>query len=419
MGSSQGEQPQTTLPKKQSEASRPLNKTKHLRISTTDNVLAILTSIVPKLPRVLPESERLLGAAYIISTSVIGPAFRSKSFPDSLTVNTLTLLYEITRLPNTQKFWKKDVAEAFSHPRFFSSTVEVVKQHWVSLIKQWTIGDKDRMPDLLLRLTPPSSAGIVFGVGASSARMEADRKTQLNLRRIAFLILASSQDNFVPNIGNLVEKMEELLTATSTSSPSSTTKAEIYMVFRALVLRVSSVHLSPLWSVINSELQAALSSVLTGEQSNLFSMTSIYQACKLLDTLIVISPEEFQLQEWLFITDTIDAVYRAGNRRSVALVDELSEELGSATYSTSSPVGSSDAKQRSVLRKPLLGPHSNLAPSSSPRQEDLLGTVLKPFFSQLSIYAFESTYAMGAPDWDACADTLLSDLFDESTIVGG
>ncbi|KAI9786776.1 MAG: hypothetical protein M1816_007783 [Peltula sp. TS41687] len=429
LGVSQGEQPQSTLSEKQSEASRPSNRAKSLRISATDDVLVILTSIVPKLPRVLPESERLLGVAYIISTSVIGPAFRSKSFPDSLPVNTLTLLYEVTRLPNTQKFWKKDVAEAFNHPRFFSSAVNVVKQHWLSLIRQWSIGEKDRLPELLLRLTTPSTAGIVFGVGASSARLEADRKTQLNLRRIAFIILASDQDSFVPNIGSLMEKLEELLTATPTSSPSSATKAEIYMVLRALVLRVSSMHLSPLWSVINSELQAALSSVLPGEYSNLlFNVTSVYQACKLLDTLIVISPEEFQLQEWLFITDSIDAVYRpTSNRKSVALVDELSEALdtATATYSTTTLSlvgGNHDVKQRSSsLRKPLLGPQSSITPSSSSssRQEDLLGTSLKPFFSQLSIHAFESTYAMGAPDWDACVDCLLVDLFDENNIVGG
>ena len=396
------------------DTSQPLNSNKRVRVSTNDDVLSILVSVVPKLPRILIESERLVGAAYIISTNVIGPAFRSKMFPHNLSINTLKILFEITRLPNAQKLWKKDVAEAFNHPRFFEITIETLKTHWLPLVQQWVLGDKDRMPELLSRLTSPSTAGIMFGVGASSARLEADRKTQLNLRRIALLVLASAQDSFVVNIAALEEKLEELLMARPASSPSSATRAEIYMVLRAVTLRISSVHLSSLWSVINAELQAALSSVLPDEESGVFNDLSVLQACKLLDTLVVMAPEEFQVQEWLFITDSIDAVYRPSGGNPVALVDELSEKLGATSSSSSIPEVDKNSKHEGTLRKPLLGPDCRL----NPNRDDLLGTVLKPFFSQLSIYAFESIYSMGAPDLEACVDGLLTDLFDESTIVG-
>jgi hypothetical protein len=93
----------------------------------------------------------------------------------------------------------------------------------------------------------------MFGVGAASARMEADRKTQLNLRRIGTLVLAAAEDAFVVNIAGVQEKVVELLTATAASSPSSATRAEVYMVLRALLLRVSPVHLAPLWPVINAD----------------------------------------------------------------------------------------------------------------------------------------------------------------------
>lgn len=406
------EHPQPALSDKGAEGGRTPDKTKGIRVLRTDDILAILASVVPKLPRILIDSERVHGAAYIISSSAIGPAVKSKSFPENLSIHALELLSELTRLPNTQKFWKKDVTDAFNHPRFFLCTTEVMKKHWLTLLQQWTLGDKDRMPELLLRLTQPSTAGIMFGVGASSARLEADRKTQLNLKRIALLILASRQDSFIANLEGLQEKLEELLMATPASSPSSATRSEIYMVFRAIVLRVSPVHLSSLWSVISMELQAALSSVLPNEESNVFNHTSVFQACKLLDTLIVIAPEEFQLQEWLFITDSIDAVYHPARRDPIALADELSEELGVATSSLLTPIGNSDTKPRSLSRKPLLNLDSSLMQHA--RGEDLLGTVLKPFFSQLSIYAFESTYSMAAPDWEACADGLLADLLDES-----
>lgn len=51
------------------------------------------------------------------------------------------------------------------------------------------------------------------------------------------------------------------------------------------------------------------------------------------------------------------------------------------------------------------------------RKDELVGKVLRPFFGQLSIFAFESTYSMGVPDWEACRAALLKDLFDERSVV--
>ncbi|KAI9831541.1 MAG: hypothetical protein M1838_005721, partial [Thelocarpon superellum] len=297
-------------------------------VSQSHDVISILAMIVPKLPQILVESDRVLGAATTISTSVIGPTIRAKTFPDNVSTSFLDLLYELSRLPSAQKSWRKDLAEAFNDARFFASPWSLVEQRWLPLLRHWALGDKDRMPELLSRLSAPTTAGIVFGVGATSARMDADRKTQLNLRRIALLILAAADDTTATNIGSIEDKVVELLTATAMSSPSSATRADVYMVLRAVVLKHSSVHLAALWPTINAELQATISSVMPGEESDVYNKTSVLQACKLLDTLLVLAPDEFQLHEWLYITDTIDAVYRPPHWQPVALVDEVSEQLG-------------------------------------------------------------------------------------------
>ena len=267
----------------------------------------------------------------------------------------------------------------------------------------------------------------MFGVGAASARMEADRKTQLNLRRIGTLVLAAAEDAFVVNIAGVQEKVVELLTATAASSPSSATRAEVYMVLRALLLRVSPVHLAPLWPIVNAELQAALSSLLPGyhgpEAADTYDHPAVLlQACKLLDTLIVLAPDDFQLHEWLYITDTIDAVYRPDHWTPTALIDELADELGATqthvTQQHAATTGAIVDTKGLPLRKPLLRPDS-IAGVAQMSKEELSVRVLQPFFSQLSIYAFESTYSMGSPDRDGCVDDLLADLFDEATVVGG
>ncbi|KAF5578230.1 dopey [Fusarium pseudoanthophilum] len=386
-----------------------------------DEIISILASIVPKLTKVLVEPDRVLSATASISTNVIGPTLRAKGFPDIVSKNTMCLLHELSRVHNNQKNWKKDVGDAFNDSKFFGMDLDLAKEDWLPLLRQWTLTDKEKMPEIVGRINAPSTAGIVFGVGATSARLEADRKTQLNLRRIATLILAGSEDAFVSDLPEIFSRLAELLGASSTSSPSSTTRADIYMVFRALALRTSAIHLGMLWPVVNAEIHAAISSVAAPDNStasDTYTNASVLQACKLLDLLICVAPDDFQLHEWLFITDTIDAVYRPSTYQPVALVDELSDELGASVNSSgfqSSSVVNPVARGSS--RRPLLGPGGINDDVSLDRKDELVAKVLRPFFGQLSIFAFESTYAMGRVDRDACISSLLKDIFDERSIV--
>lgn len=69
--------------------------------------MAVLASVAPNLPKILVEYDRVLAAASTISTNVVGPTLRSKSFPDTVSSSTMTLLRELSRLQNNQKAWKK------------------------------------------------------------------------------------------------------------------------------------------------------------------------------------------------------------------------------------------------------------------------------------------------------------------------
>jgi hypothetical protein len=258
------------------------------------------------------------------------------------------------------------------------------------------------MTELLGKITPPTTAGVLFGVGATSARQEADKKTQLNLRRISFLIFAAEADTFVINLSELEEKLVELLSATAVTSPSSATRGDVYLVLRALVLRTSPVHLSSFWPLINAELQSALSALFPDEGNDIYTDFSILQACKLLDTLLVIAPDEFQLHEWLFVTDTIEAVYRPNEWNPTALVDQVAIEHPSSS-SHSAVVGDK--------RRPwLFGDYIRELERSG---GDIRAELLRPFFNNLSIFAYEATYGMKPPDTGACEDVVLRDIFFE------
>ncbi|KAL9122415.1 MAG: hypothetical protein Q9187_001035 [Circinaria calcarea] len=385
-----------------------------LRTSASlDGLVPVLAIITPKLSKILLDSDRVAATVAIISAQVLVPTFRSKAFPENITIHTLHLLISLGSIPEAAKAWKKDVTESFNDPKFFASSLTLVETGWMPVLRHWVLSDKERMPELISRLAAPTAAGLVFGVGASSARLEADRKTQLNLRRIAILILAAADDTFVVNLTGLQAKLIDLMNATSASSPSSLTRAEIYLVIRALVLKTSAIHLSSFWPTIYSELRDALSSAFPSELQDALDASCLLQACKLLDILLTLGLEDFQMHQWLFITDTTDAVYRPQDCNSAALVDELAKGLDSSS-------GESHVYTNSLINVTLTGKRRPLLSSivtKGIKKEEIMEHVLRPFFRQLSIFAFESTYSMEAPDWKACYDDLIVDLFNDSTLV--
>lgn len=390
--------------------------------SAVNDLTSSLLYVTPKLQTILQANDRVLLAANSMSTSLMNPAFHAKSFPENLNVDLLRLFEHIAQQSPTAKPWKKDIGDAFNNPRLLASSADLMQDGWFPVLRKWVLSDKDRMPELLSRLTAPSTAGIMFGVGANAARLEADRRTQLTLRKAVLLLLACEQDTFMSYLGPIVEKLVDLCAADPSSSPSSATRAEVFMVFRALLLSFSQVHLAALWPVLNSTVQATIASCLpeSANRENSDNL-SLLQACKLLDLLTTLTPDEFQLYEWLYVTDTIDAVYRPADWSPVALTDEVNEALGVNASETSSYVTTLSpavTQNGSSSRRPFLSSSSmDGADTKAMARDDFIRSVLQPFFSQLSMYAYEATYGMGRPDLEACRRGLLEDILDESTMA--
>ena len=70
----------------------------------------------------------------------------------------------------------------------------MVREGWLPVLGQLGNADKGLLTELSSRLTTPAAAGLMFGVGASAARLDADKKTQLTLRRLAIVVLAAEED---------------------------------------------------------------------------------------------------------------------------------------------------------------------------------------------------------------------------------
>jgi len=383
------------------------------------DVVSILNSIVPYLSIILVETERVTSVVTNIVTSVIGPTFRAKAFPENVSTGILNLLQALSRVSQSNKFWKKEMNDAFNDSRFFSTPLPVLKESWLPILAQWTLSDKDRLIELLSRLTAPTTAGIMFGVGATSARQEADRRTQLTLRRIALLILASTEDSFTPTILQIMEKVVELLTATPASSPSSVTRADVIILLRALILKTSSIHLAPLWPTISNELTSALSSLLPeAENKEHYNNAGIIQACKLLDQLIVLNPDDFQLFQWLYISDTIDAVYKpTTSAYPASLADEIAEVLEHSNPSASAralphvAAPSGAEPRRRLYLDPLIEviEREEAAEVLEMTRGELVDRVVRPFLGSAAMIGFESTYEGGDGDREGVWASVVAD----------
>lgn len=382
------------------------------------DVVSILTTIVPKLSIILVENDRVAKVVSDISASVIGPTFRAKAFPENVSRNTLDLLQGLTKIAQGNKLLKKDIYDAFNDPKFFNTPPLLLREAWLPILAQWTQSDKERVPELLSRLSAPTTAGLMFGVGATSARQEADRKTQLTLRRIALLILGSPEDAFTPNIPQVLEKVVELLTATPASSPSSITRTDVIVLLRAIILKTSPIHLASLWPVVNGELTSGLSALLPdASNKEHYNNAGIIQTCKLLDELVVLDPDDFQLMEWLFISDTIDAVYKPVTPPTLmSLTDEINEVLTRSSTAPAMPVtaingSDADEPKRTLFLNPLieaLEKEEGAAVLEMTRGE-LVNRLVRPFLGNLAMNAFEARYGGGEADWQGIWESVVKD----------
>ncbi|KIW96015.1 uncharacterized protein Z519_03081 [Cladophialophora bantiana CBS 173.52] len=361
----------------------------------TGNAIEVLREALPIIGNALGDQDRLSVTLPGVATYVTGPALRSKQFPQTVNMDILQLVLLMAKSQPNNKVWKKDIQDAINDNKFFQSAPWLAETGWLPVLKQLWLSDKGLMSEFVSRLTPPTTAGLMFGVGAAAARTEADRKTQLNLRRIALLLLAGDMDAFVSDLGQIINRLEELLTATPSSSPSSGTRGDVYLVLRAVTLAFTQVHLVSIWPIVDVELRELFTSMQKGGEPTFTSYAQL-QGAKLLDLLLLLKPEEFQLHEWLFVTDTVDAVYPLHDFKSTAIADLMvSKGSNEAELPTASDLGT---------RRPWL------CTDETRTTEDAV-TLLRPFFRQLSIHAFEDTYSLQPPDLEACRKDLVADLF--------
>jgi hypothetical protein len=161
---------------------------------------------------------------------------------------------------------------------------------WKSIIRAFMTNDKERATDFISRIS---------GATSSILRSSRDQDRLINVRRLALIIISGDMDQFIGHTSAIKEKLSEL-GRTASIDPIH---GEVFLLFRALILRLSPVHLIGFWPLIVSEIQILFSQIL--EQSGILSKEQLplfFEACKVVDMMLVVGSEDFQLYNCYVLT---------------------------------------------------------------------------------------------------------------------
>ncbi|GAA6042706.1 hypothetical protein JCM8097_003757 [Rhodosporidiobolus ruineniae] len=359
--------------------------------------------VLPDFRRFLVDADKTAAVCSNMVYYIVAPAFKTRAKTFDADPSVFSLLQEMTKNPQALKAWRSVVVDAFSDNCFFNAS-PAMHARWKPLIQAVADSDKERLAELTGKISTASSANIF-----TNRELESLSRA-LSLRRLTYTLFTGDKDRYLTQLPLIQEKLVDLLR----SSVGDMVHAEVYLCLRVLFCRIGNQHLSGLWPVILTELLRLFDSLLeqpVADGSDLLQL--VFSACKFLDLTLVLQTEDFQIHEWMFVTDTVDAIYPPDSWMPQAIMDRLGDILSDpARPPTTSSVlsigpaaaGAGESEPTPAARRPLL----------SARR---IGSIseLEPFFATVSLAAYESIYNAGARvDWRAVEQSLENDLFEGS-----
>ncbi|KAI6048019.1 Dopey, N-terminal-domain-containing protein [Pisolithus marmoratus] len=369
----------------------------------------IATTVLPNLRKFLLDNDKVASICSNIVYYVVNPAVKGKSRPLDLDPMVVEIIKEMTKISAALRVWRAPVIDILYDNRVFNSNTAAATR-WKPVVKALFDSDKTSFGDLLSRIASAPSANIFTN------RENEMLLRSLNLRRLSFVLFTGEKNHFLTQLPSVQEKLVDILR----NVPSAVVQSEVYLCIRVLLCRLSPHNLTSFWPVILTELYRIFEQIIvTAPADESEELPLILSASKCLDLLLTLQTEEFQIHQWIFVTDTVDAVYRPDNWTPYAMFDQLAESVTSlpvaeekerskrnsgVTFPTSSTSLSFPSPgQSNEMRRPML---------NSLRQIDSIRD-LTPFFSHVSISSYESVYASaGNIDWEAVEQGILDDMFD-------
>ncbi|KAK6197414.1 Dopey, N-terminal-domain-containing protein [Scheffersomyces amazonensis] len=360
-------------------------------IIAQDDVLDAITVVLEQLDSILQDSDKVIPSVNIIITYLITPQIRPKKLGE-ISMKTLSLL-EIIGKRHPIKPWKTAVFDVFMDNNFFNFSANKMKV-WNSIISLWISNDRERISDMIVRITPTASS--TPGIFTWNENSEIESKIG-SLKRITYLLLIQPTDFFLNYFDEIFNRIEYAL---SMSCPIAY-RAAIIILLRALTLKFNELHLLPRWTIITQELISVFELFAYKSQKELNSIPNdelklLLNGCKLLDQLLMLGYDEFNLQEWLYISNSPDVINGTSSPNLVAIIDRISKSFD-FTY----------LKDEAIT---IEAPQDSLVPLLEGVKDITSITKLRLFFDSLSLIHYERTYGLYAVDIARCTSDILTDL---------
>jgi hypothetical protein len=357
-------------------------------IISQEDIIKSVGMVIPHLKHIVFDTDKQQSVVSAVLVTLLTPSFKSKHFPSNIMIYHLELLKELITYYPTSKSVRFLISELFNDGKFFDIKLWDVST-WNTIISKWLSSEpNDKISDYLTKSTQSTTNMNIFTWNENEQHLK-----KLLLKRVAYMILIGTKDNYIVLLKGLFAKLDSLL-----EQNNGVLNSEIFLVIRVVVLKFSEIHLYDYWTFIYTALQRFFLGLLDAKENFPPETEAVLHACKLLDLLLVLKIEDFQ--EWIFIIDTINAIYK--NAEIISLIDKIS--LKNELFR-----GDSDMKPL-VLNKSVY----------SLRVPALLGvkkldtiSYLKPFFDGISYYNFENVYNCGDIDYDSCEQDIFSDLFND------
>lgn len=413
----------TTLDEKNSMNSNSMVKEK---VIFRDDVCIALGEVIPYLKELINENDKLLTTLNNIISGIGGFILKNGSIVENnLNEYMIELLCIISEDETCQtlKVWKGLCNDILNDQEGFFKKEVGFRREWRKIMKNWILKDDGKLEDLISNKLIVSSS--VNNSGTLLFNWN-DEVVILNsniplIKKIIYLILINEKDQFISIIGELLKKLDDLFKAfREMTKQHCELESWILVLMRCIFSKFSENHLIESWTLIDKELfylfnegymkiieeneeenieDSSNSSVKSDDmEENIFNMLFL-QGCKLLDVLVVIGQEEFQLSEWIFINDNMDGIY-GGSKEEVGILEKLSK---------------SGSKFRVGKEGGLNCEHVDDSRKKVPMLKGVkkIGNImeLKKFYNMVKIKKYENEYEMKGVDFDSITIDLFDDLF--------
>ena len=356
-------------------------------VSPTSVVQTLCSMVLPAFTTLRVDQDKIQSVSASLAYYILAPGFRARQGSWEPEPLLFEVLESLTQLPATSKTWRSYVLDTFFDVRFFAQSLDMGKQ-WAPMIAALFRSERDRLSDVIGRITTASSNLFTSRDSDLFARVGA-------IRRLSYVVYTSETNAFLAQLPLIQEKVVDILR----SSPADLVHAEVYLCMRVFLCRFASQHLTGFWPIILTEMVRILAQAkvdLPADKSDRLQL--VFSVVKLADFLITLQTDDFQIHQWLLITDTPDATNPASSYMADSLLDCLAKFVSECQREL--VFDANDSLERAQQRRPLLQ-MSSVATIST----------LQPFFATAS-RAFYQCDFHATLDWDNINACLLHDLFE-------